>query len=76
MEIIRKMGTTESRILELEQRVSCYYSIFFMLFLNDKLTPHDKALFLDGQVEESHMQQKNLLKRLKNLNRLPGLLLS
>lgn len=66
------MGTAESRRLDVEQRVTCFYHRFLTLFLNDKPTPQDKALCMRSTVEESLVTQKNLFTILKNLKWFSG----
>lgn len=59
-EIIKKMGSSQSRDLSQNQKVACYYPRFLMLFLNDKLTDEDKVLYANSPTEESLATTRNL----------------
>uniref|UniRef100_A0A161XXX3 Uncharacterized protein n=1 Tax=Daucus carota subsp. sativus TaxID=79200 RepID=A0A161XXX3_DAUCS len=49
-EIIRKMGSVTQRSVHQNEKVECFYPMFLMLFLNDKMNEADRNMYVDSPV--------------------------
>ena len=68
-EILRKLGPLRSRSVQENAKVSCFYSRFIMLFLNDKMTDAEKNFYFNSPVAQAPRSCTKFMKQLDNKNK-------